>query len=515
MKELIKKILEIPKDLFKRYPFSISLSILVSFILACFLESDFIGDAIVFLLVFPVGVLFSEICFSNKTSLKTTGFIISLIIAIFANKYVLEGNELISKFTIIYVIALFILGLIKYYKNSNLSLGEYATRVWSNLFKAHLVFSVLSTGIMMISLIIMALFLSEEQELLIVRLELLLSGIYYVPSLIYSFDSYKEKPWDFIIFILKNFTSAILVLAFGIIYLYMLKILITWNIPSNAIFRIVGLLFILGLPLWIMINSFKDDNILVKISKKLPLAFIPLIALQIYSLAIRIASNGFTVMRYIGVMLIIIEILYSIINIIKEDKVYTIGYVIIAMVIVGLVAPKINAVDVAVNSQYKTLTKLLNKKILSPKEHSRLYSAYSYLQDFKEGKKYLVSLSKEDVDFIMEAKEVEYNCYYSSEPLTLYNVDIKGFNRLSEFEVNNSSDNGSLNELHEVDIKGNVVDFYSYVDKLIKSEDDYNYVKESKIIASENYKIYVNEIQVCIEENNLKSYTISGYILEK
>ncbi len=514
-KGLLGKFFDNPKELFKKYPLSISLSILFSFIIAIFLDTKFLENTIVLMLVLSAGVLFSEILFYNNKLNKWIGCIIALIIAVVSNKYIIENNSLISKITAIYILAIVIIGLIKLFKNSKDNLGKYTTKVCSNLFKTHLIFSVLSMGLLMIGLIIISLFFKDADDLFLLRLEILVGGIYYIPSLIYSFTSTDNNALYFIVFILNNIASILLMITFLIIYVYMFKIIITWNIPSNHIFRIISLLFILGLPLWTMINSFDQDNIVVKICQKLPIAFIPLIALQIYSLLLRISSNGFTVTRYVGLMLLIVEICYLVLYIVKEEKIYTLGYLIIVMAFIGIIVPKINAIDVAISSQYKTLTKLLDKKTLSPKEHSRLYSAYIYLQDFKEGRKYLVDLTEEQIEFITEAKEVEYNCYYSSEPLTLYNVDISGYSKLSEFEINKNADNLTFNELHEVDVKGNVVDFYSYVNKFIKTEDDYSYVKESKIISTENYKIYVNEIDVCIEENDLKSYTISGYILEK
>ena len=170
MKDIIKKILDISKDLFKRFPASIGVAILLTIFLVIFLENDIMKDIIAFLLILPVGIFFSEILFNNKTHLKTISFILSIIIAILSNKYILEGNSLITKFTIIYVIALIIIGLIKLFKDSKLSIGEYLTRVYSNIFKTQLIFSVLSSGVMMLGLIFMILFLKEEQELFIVRL---------------------------------------------------------------------------------------------------------------------------------------------------------------------------------------------------------------------------------------------------------------------------------------------------------------------------------------------------------
>ena len=307
--------------------------------------------------------------------------------------------------------------------------------------------------------------------------------------------------------------SSILIITFAIIYIYMLKILITWNIPSNHIFRIISLLFVFGMPFWTMINSFDGSSILVKICKKLPLAFMPLIILQIYSLMLRISSNGLTVIRYIGIMLIIIEILYAIIYIIKEDKIYYLGYIIIIMCIIGILVPKINAIDASINNQYKIVTKLLTKKALTAKEHSKLYSSYNYIKDFKEGKKLLEDLTKEQIEYIEEAKEVECDCYYSSVK-DLYNAEVIGYKKISKFEITSYEEKIDFEDLRAIDVKGHKVDFYSYVNHFLKSQKE-DYLKYTDIIIGDDYKIYVNDIQVCVEDSKLNSYTIDGYILEK
>ena len=513
IQDYIKKGLEIPKNLFKEYPFSISLSIIAALLIAIFLENDFLGDIFAFIFLLPVGVLFSEIFFKKKNKIKYIAFAISFIIAIIGNKYIRESNELIIRCAAVYCITLFILGLIKLFKDSKLSLNEYVTRVATNTFKVQIVSSILSTGILLIIGIIITLF--KAPELLIVRAELLFMGVFVIPAMIYAVSDTKEKVWDFFKFLIKNLSSIIVIAAFFVIYIYMLKILVTLNIPSNQIFRITAILFIVGLPIWTMVTSFEKDNVLVKTCDKLPLAFIPFIALQIYSLIVRIADNGLTIIRYFGILLIILEIIYTIIYILKKEKVYYIGYVLIVMSIIGIIAPKINATDLVVNNQYRRVVNYLNKEILSPKEQSSLYSSYIYLKGFKEGNLLLNNLTKEQIEYITESRETDYNCYYSKNTSSLYNVDIKGYSKISEFTVDRYDNKVTYNDLHEVVIKDKTVDFYSYIKKFINTENEEEYLLDSNIIAKKDYKIYVNDLQVCIEDSELKSYTIGGYILEK
>ena len=260
IKEYLKKLLNIPRILFKRFPVSILTSIISSILIVIFFEKELLSDIFVFLIFLGIGSLFTEIMFSNKV-IKYSSYGISLIVAIILNKYVVELNQLSMKLAIIYGITLFIIGLLKLFKDSKLTLNEYVVRVASTTFKVQVISSIISAGLLLIGGIIITLF--SVSDLLIIRLELLFGGIFVLPALIYTFAETKEKAWDFIKFAIKNLLSVILFISFAIVYIYMLKIIITFKVPSNHIFRIISILFALGLPTWTMISSFKDDNLIV------------------------------------------------------------------------------------------------------------------------------------------------------------------------------------------------------------------------------------------------------------
>ena len=167
----------------------------------------------------------------------------------------------------------------------------------------------------------------------------------------------------------------------------MLKIVILWKIPSNQVYRILSVLFIFSVPIWTMVNYYnKEKDIFQKINNILPYAFIPFIILQIYSITIRIISSGFTPFRYIGVLLILLEIIYFIIYI-RKTKLSNILLIINAFIIISLLLPGINMFDVSNNSQLNRIKKYVNKDNLSQKERNIIYSSYDYLSETKEGKK--------------------------------------------------------------------------------------------------------------------------------
>ena len=159
--------------------------------------------------------------------------------------------------------------------------------------------------------------------------------------------------------------------------MYIIKIIFLRDIPSNLIFRILSALFIIGLPVWTMILSFKENTTLDKINRKLPLLFIPFIILQIYSIGTRILSNGITELRYLCLMLIIFEIVYIIIYLTKKEKVSRILLVFLALTVISTIAPYINMFTISNLSQYNNLKIYKQKTEYSEEEKTKIYGAYN------------------------------------------------------------------------------------------------------------------------------------------
>ena len=514
IKEYFKKVLKIPKMLFKRFPVSISISVISSILIAIFLENDILHDIFYFLLFLGIGSLFVEIMADkSKRFMRYPGYFLSLVIAVIFNKYIIEQNQLVIKFAVIYGITLYILGLLKLFKDSKLSINEYVTRIASTSFKVQVVSSILSMGILLVAGIIITLF--SASDLLIVRLELLFGGTFVLPALIYTFAETKEKVWDFIKFAIKNLLSVILLASFAVIYIYMLKILVTLKVPSNHIFRIVSILFVLGLPTWTMIDSFKEKNIIGKINSKLPLIFIPLFFVQIYSLIVRIVNNGITISRYVGICLLILELCYLIIYIIKKEKVYLAAYAVIILSVIGILLPKINAVDLTINTQFKRLIYYLNKNELSNKERRSMYDTYSYLIDLKDGRSLIHSkLTNEQIEYITEEKYIDYECFFSTfiddDP-----IDINGYKMFKTISLESLNIKETFSTLENLNINNHPVDLTKLFSDFIKSKNPDDYLKNHHIIERDNYKIIITYLDICLEENMVQSYAINGYILEK
>ena len=62
--------------------------------------------------------------------------------------------------------------------------------------------------------------------------------------------------------VIKYVLGILVIIAFAIIYLYIAKIIILRDIPSNQIFRILATLFIIGFPIWTMSKSFENNDLM-------------------------------------------------------------------------------------------------------------------------------------------------------------------------------------------------------------------------------------------------------------
>lgn len=79
----------------------------------------------------------------------------------------------------------------------------------------------------------------------------------------------------------------------------------------------------------------------------MPVLFIPLFILQIYSIIIRIIPYGFTEKRYMCVMFLVFELAAIILSLSKQrKKEINIIFVTIIIVLISTIMPKINMEDV-------------------------------------------------------------------------------------------------------------------------------------------------------------------------
>ena len=313
LKEKIFGVLQTFKKSIGKFPLTIISAIVLTVIYTICLdnysiETTTLTNISLFIVIFASSTFLIETVLENKIKKKIIYYIIAAIWATVLTYAVnIEEGLLgmsntiflfkIERFIICYLIATIVLAIYYNYKSLNKTFEQYVTSTFVTIFKTSLIYGILAIGIAMITAVFVYLILDGESYILVARMEILLFGVYYIPTVLYSFYDQEEEIGKFAKIVIKYVLGTLVIVAFAIIYMYIIKIIFLRDIPSNLIFRILSALFIIGLPVWTMILSFKENTTLDKINRKLPLLFIPFIILQIYSIGTRILSNGITELR--------------------------------------------------------------------------------------------------------------------------------------------------------------------------------------------------------------------------
>lgn len=545
LKEKLNGIFQSVKKAMERFPVTIITMFLFMVFLAIVLDTEIISDEWLeyiscFTIYFSVGSFFTESIYSKKSKKSIFYYILFAILAI--SFVVIQNIDFESKFMeyhfwkfiVCYISILSILSIYFLAKKSEKDFKEYVLNVFINFMKTSIVYAILSIGIAIITAIFIYLILENVGYFLIIRLEILLLGLYYFPKLMYCFVDIKANVNSFFKVLIKYVLMSLVVISFVIIYMYIAKILILRDMPKNQIFRILSALFIIGMPIWTMAHYFKDENLWYKISLKLPIAFIPFIFLQMYTIGIRISNNGLTPLRYLCIALIIFEIIYVLVYILKKEKLEIMLLVFNGIILISLLVPGINMFKVSNISQANILKIYKNKSNYTDEEKEKIYGAYKYLNYSDDGDKYINDiLTKDEIEEVKNFKKKDY--YRNALEIIStdeYNgkIDLKGYNELYYVTASDYSIQKSVKktfsdlELKNLDLECNInidlsKEFKEYIEKYLScdGEDFDKYFENNNVIKFENKKFVIKHFSIYYDtdSNIVESYSIQGYILEK
>ncbi len=543
-KEKVLSVKEIIKNVFNNYPLTMIIIFLYTIFQTVLIDTKFydenwVENINIFCVFWGFGTFFSENLIEKRKINKAILYGITGIISIFFANFLVksDGNfDMINKLSICYITTIFTVSLFIIIKKSKKNISEYLLKVLINFAKITFIYIVLALGILIICEIFDILIYNLKGKLTF-RIETLVLGFYYFPNIIYALTDLNEEVQKFFKALVKYVLASLVFISFGIIYIYILKILILKDMPNNQIFRILSALFIVGAPIWTCMQYFKDNSISYKISLKMPIAFIPFIFLQIYTIGIRVLKNGLTPNRYICIALIIFEIIYVLFYIIKKEKLHFLILVVDFIIIFSLIIPVVNMYDLSLWNQVNILKEFNSKSNLSDDDKEKIYGAYYYLIQFKEGKEYIDNLlTDKDKEEIKGFKIYNSNnsSYMDSEYFSFYNeekVNITGYNNLIDFscnyvEMNNQDKEKAFSSIKlekkseiiaEVDLSKMFNNFLSEYEKNGK-ESSLNYFKDNnEIILDDNNKIVINSFSLNYNkiDETVEYFSINGYYLEK
>lgn len=545
IKEKLKSTFQIIKKVFEKNPVTIISILLFSAFTAIAMDTELVVDEwwqniILFTLYFVSGTFLVEAFFDKNTLKKIISCIISAIIAIVfvvLHNHALEIENMLWKIAVCYVLTLWILSIYFRFKKTKKDFIEYCIKVSVNMLKTSIIYGVLATGIAIVSSIFVYLIWEEIGYTLIARLQIILLGFYYIPKLIYCLTDVEGEVNIFFKGLIKYVLTGLVMISFVIIYMYMIKILILRDIPKNQIFRILSALFIVGMPIWTMTQYFKDETLWYKISLKLPVAFIPFILLQIYTIGIRIADNGFTPLRYLCVALVVFEIIYSLIYILKKEKIEILLLIFNAIVIVSLIVPGINMFKISDVSQAQNLKIFKNKSDYTEEEKEKIYGAYRYLKYSEKGEEYINQiLDEEDIEEIKTFHPSKTNknnleFKYINASTNYKRIDVKEYCNLYFINSSSRSNNTSLEDtFKKVELKYEdstdtieadlLEEFKEYVNTYIdsgKEELDEYFDAHHEIEIDDSKKLMIKSFYLNYNPDSkvVRNYSVKGYLLKK
>lgn len=493
--DFMKKLLDKFKNLFDKYPVTYISSILVGicFIIFCDKSDKLLDVILCFLVVFGLGTLLVESKFKNKIIGYVGSGVIGITFSVLSIFY--KSYSFFSRTFLFYLILTISLSVYFSYKNSNKSFSKYLISVFSNVLEMSIIYFVLNIGSILILLILDSLLIDGLFDSWLEYIIMLLLTSFYIPSIIYSLDKYTEVN-KFINILVTRVLFSLVLITYVIVYIYLFKIIITNNIPSNVIFRILSILFIISSIVLIMGRDNEKDKKLLKVYNYITYINIPLIILQVYSLLLRINNNGITIIRYLGIALILFEIIYTYIVIMKKDLGYLL-FVIIGEMLFVLLIPFINCYDFSVNYQLNVLRDYKSNKVIN----SNVTGAYYYLIDLEEGNKVKSILSSNDIEKIAkdnydESSSYSYYLDYNK------NIDIKGYNFIKKNMINNTDDDSEIKAA-----------IYNRLEECINDKN--KCFENDNAIILDDSKIIIQEVSMDYNGSKIIYYYVEYYLLTK
>ena len=452
--------------------------------------------------------------------------------------YSARNSEAIARIVMGYAIIVFLIGLMQAIKNTKADIGEYEVKAFKNIFSVGIIYIILNIGLTLITLIFISLILSNTGSNLISRIQIALLGLFALPATLIAITEIKEDISKFIKVIVLYVMLPLTILATVIIYIYMAKILILREIPANSIFRILTGLFIVAFPVWVMIDPFKKESKLIeKICKILPIAFIPFLLLQTYSICARIDGNGLTPSRYIGIAFIIFETITIFLSLYKERK-YLINFITVGTVIIAVstILPVVNMQSASNISQSNRLKKAWKENQifsdLSEENKKIAQSAYSYLENQSNANKYIPNyIDKDAIKEYIVGKE-EYYYKYNQKRIEYPKMYIIGEQQIipiGEYKymqaVTVSEYDIKLNNMKKIQLtESTTVNLVEYLSKLIEKNEANTskieeYIKSNNTIKiDDNKDFYITDLTVTYSNEETISIlylSIDGYLLQK
>ncbi|WP_315288568.1 DUF4153 domain-containing protein [Leptotrichia massiliensis] len=522
IKENVKKILLHFKSGFERFPITIILAFL-HFITGIYIAEvrSFQSDEFVEVNLLLFGSIFITAMFEmlyekyfykqNRWLVRGIYSAITFVISIIFFVEYLRTNDYynIYYFTLIPIsIVLFLLIPILRKKENK---EKYLQSVFSNFVITGIFVAVLWIGIEIILTTVNYLFFNSGDSLFF---RLTTYSFWFITEVFGAslFLSLLKKPDDnlenyefpFIFNLLIKFVIIPLIIIYtGVLYIYMMKVLISMHLPKGLISHLVLWYTAFSVAVMILITPFtQKDKFFENFKKYFPYFSIPLIFASLFAVFQRTYQYGITENRYY-VLISIFWLLFCMILYIRKMNITGIFISLIACLVISVYTP-LSAKNVSNFSQSQRLKRMLVKygalkdgkisKItqkLNNSEGSQIYTTIQYISDnstiaklnFKNEKGEVYSTLGE-LEKGLDVKESWKDYYYRSDDEGNYEE-----RKVITYKVKNIENSEIISDIAGYD------NFISY--KNVYNEDPINQENES-----EKYKIILKNKIITINSKN-------------
>lgn len=497
-------------------------------------ENNYVSNIIDFFCILfcliITNTLFTEVLFTEKTK-RIVCYILSIILAVIlsfagfssllfeAKKSFIHISDRTLYLTICYIISILSSSIFIIYRKEKLNFFEYCNIILNNLFKTILIYVI---GLICLLFFFILLDITMDVNYKIKDLVYsLLFGLYLLPNIVLSFINTNSKINSLYKVIGLFCILPLTIISIFIIYFYIVKLLITKDLPNNLIFILVLFVFVFGI-----ISYFVIKNINNKFTKKFciifPYIFVLPVILQSYSLFIRISEYGLTPDRYISYMIIVFELIMLFLLIYKRGiKLKNILISIIIICIIINVGP-FNFIRLSNISQQNILNKNYNKE---GEYYYKAVSAYKYLINSEDGKKYIsTDINKKlEEEILNKTCTTSYKSYYLSNKFL--EIDVSKYKNLKEIDfsyANGIDDLKNINILNK-NKKSNIeatINLSEYIGYLMSNNylTDEEFKQNNIIKIDDNTIIYLDYIYFRVnkqDKTNINYSRGTGYLLER
>ena len=254
-------------QIFREYPLTLGCIVIIAAIGAVIVDCNFDTE-------WCERTLFVEEYFRYKRTIRIAGYIIAIPAAAFLTylswfegEYflgmdIMKAREVFRDFYISYFACLGLASLYHMYRRLKDPFEAYCLKTFFGLIRTSVVYGLFAAGLAMIIFIFDTLIFHTHS--FIERVEIFLAGGICVPAMLLVLSVKKGGVGRFSKACVLYVLEPMLILAMAIIYVYIVKIFVTNDIPSNSVFAIITSLFAAGMVIWTLACGIGEKNIFCK-----------------------------------------------------------------------------------------------------------------------------------------------------------------------------------------------------------------------------------------------------------